>query len=255
MDAVLAEDARDDAVAAARLHRGAGRQGVPRLAARDRDDPQGVALHQLRLLRLRVQLDGVRSGVPRAGRARQGHALRRRRARPGDRRAARGLQLRARDLGLHPLLLLPGALPEGRRPARRDREARRRVDRARHRPRPGREAREVVRHLGEDDGLAARDRARPEDPGRRLVDQADQVRDEPGAAREGAAAGPAARRPGREAVARALQPRQGAGPRRRRRASSRARRASRTIEFAEEHGKQHREKEASRMPKHGTDGC
>ena len=36
---------------------------------------------------------------------------------------------RARDLGLHALLLLPGALPEGRRPARRDREARRRGDR------------------------------------------------------------------------------------------------------------------------------
>ena len=35
---------------------------------------------------------------------------------------------RARDLGLHALLLLPGALPEGRRPARRDREARRRGD-------------------------------------------------------------------------------------------------------------------------------
>ena len=37
---------------------------------------------------------------------------------------------RARDLGLHALLLLPGALPEGRRPARCDREARRRGDRA-----------------------------------------------------------------------------------------------------------------------------
>ena len=36
------------------------------------------------------------------------------------------LQRRARDLGLHALLLLQPALPEGRRPARRDREARRR---------------------------------------------------------------------------------------------------------------------------------
>ena len=35
---------------------------------------------------------------------------------------------RARDLGLHALLLLQRALPEGRRPARRDREARRRGD-------------------------------------------------------------------------------------------------------------------------------
>ena len=37
-------------------------------------------------------------------------------------------KLRARDLGLHALLLLHRALPEGRRPARRDREARRRGD-------------------------------------------------------------------------------------------------------------------------------
>ena len=41
------------------------------------------------------------------------------------------LQRRARDLGLHALLLLQRALPEGRRPARRDREARRRGDEAR----------------------------------------------------------------------------------------------------------------------------
>ena len=71
------------------LRRAAGRQGAPRLAGADERDPQGVALHQLRLLRLRVQLDGVRPGVPRPGRAREGHALRRRRARPGRRRAAR----------------------------------------------------------------------------------------------------------------------------------------------------------------------
>ena len=81
-------------------------------------------------------------------------------------RAARGLQLRARHLGLHALLLLQRALPEGRRSARRDRQARRRVDQGGDRPRHGREAREVVRHLGEDDRLAARDRARAEDAGR-----------------------------------------------------------------------------------------
>ena len=39
--------------------------------------PQGGAVHQLRLLRVRVQLDGVRSDVPRAAGARQGDALRR----------------------------------------------------------------------------------------------------------------------------------------------------------------------------------
>ena len=91
-------------------------------------------------------------------------------------RAARGGQRRARDLGVHPLLLLQRALPEGRRPARRDREARRRVDQGGDRPRHGREAREVVRHLGEDDRLAARDRARAEDAGHRRGDQADAVR-------------------------------------------------------------------------------
>ena len=83
------------------------------------------------------------------------------------------LQRRARDLGLHALLLLQRALPEGRRPARRDREARRRGDEARDRPRHGREARELVRHLGQDDGLAARDGARAEDPGHRRRRQAD----------------------------------------------------------------------------------
>ena len=99
-------------------------------AAADERDPQGGALHHVRLLRLGVQLDGVRPGVPRAGRARQGHPLRRRRPRPGRHRAAERLQPGARDLGLHAVLLLQRALPEGRRPARRDRQARRGVDQA-----------------------------------------------------------------------------------------------------------------------------
>ena len=110
---------------------------------------------------------------------------------PRDRnegRAARALQLRARDLGLHALLLLQRALPEGRRPARRDREARRRVDQGGHRPRHGREAREVVRPLGRDDRLAPRDRARAEDAGRHRGDQADEVRDLARQAGQGAAA-------------------------------------------------------------------
>ncbi len=42
-----------------------GRQGARDLAGADERDPQGVALHQLRLLRLRVQLDGVGPRVPR----------------------------------------------------------------------------------------------------------------------------------------------------------------------------------------------
>ena len=53
----------------------------------------------------------------------------------------------------------------GRRSARRDRQARRGVDQARDRPRHGCEARAVVRPLGEDDGLAPRDRARPQTQG------------------------------------------------------------------------------------------
>ena len=52
-----------------------------RLAGADERDPQGVALHQLRLLRLRVQRDGVRARVSRPAGARQGHAVRRRPAR------------------------------------------------------------------------------------------------------------------------------------------------------------------------------
>ena len=111
------------------------------------------------------------------------------------------------DLGVHALLLLQRALPEGRRPARRDREARRRVDQGGDRPRHGREAREVVRHLGEDDRLAARDRARAEDAGRssRPIKQ---TKFALGLAqgRQGADAVPAARREGRARVAAPARP-------------------------------------------------
>ena len=103
----------------------------------------------------------------------------------------------ARHLGVHALLLLQRALPEGRRSARGDREARRRGDQGRHRPRHGREARQVVHPLDGDDGLAARDRARAEDAGHRLERQADEVRDEADRAQQGRARLPAARRGGR----------------------------------------------------------
>src|SRR5204862_63018 len=93
------------------------------------------------------------------------------------------------------------------------RQARRRVDQAGNRPRHGGEAREVVRALRHDDRLAARDGARPEDPGGHLRDQADQVRARAGEARQGPAAVPAARRRARRRSAGALQPRQGAGAR------------------------------------------
>ena len=90
-------------------------RGVPGLPGGDGADPEGGALHHVRLLRLGVQLDGVRPRVLRPA-ASPRASLRRRPARPGPRRAARALQRRARHLGLHPVLLLQRALPEGRRP-------------------------------------------------------------------------------------------------------------------------------------------
>ena len=81
---VLEEDPRRQAVARPGLRRGE-REGADRLAAADERDPEGVALHHVRLLRLGVQRDGGRSGLPRAGGAREGHALRRRPARQGRR--------------------------------------------------------------------------------------------------------------------------------------------------------------------------
>ena len=114
---------------------------------------------------------------------------------------------RARHLGVHALLLLQRALPQGRRPARRDREARRRGDQGRHRPRHGREAREVVHPLDGDHGLASRDRARAEDAGHRLERQADEVRDEADRAQQGGPRVPAARRGERRRGARAAQAR------------------------------------------------
>ena len=59
MEPVLGEVPGDEAVAPAGLRPAGGRQGVRRLAGADERHPQGVALHQLRLLRLGVQLDGV----------------------------------------------------------------------------------------------------------------------------------------------------------------------------------------------------
>ena len=141
-------------------------------------DPQGVALHQLRLLRLGVQLDGVRPRLPRPGRAREGMRF------VGDPRDGATIERleryseRARDLGLHALLLLQRALPEGRRPARRDREARRRGDEGTASTATwARSTRSGSSRSREDDRLAARDRARAEDAGRREGDQGDQVRD------------------------------------------------------------------------------
>ena len=212
--AVLAKGQSGQALARPGL-RGSVREGAGRLPAADERDRQGVALHHVRLLRLGVQRDGVRPGLPRPRGARQGHALRRRSPRPHRGRAAERAQRRARDLGLHPVLFLQRALPEGRRPARRDRQARRRVDQARRRLGHGRQAREVVRHLDEDDRLAARDRARAEDPGNLRRAEGDEVRARAGSARQGAAARADPRRRRGRRGSRALQPRQGAGAGRR----------------------------------------
>ena len=208
---VLGEVPQRQPVSAAGLRRAAGRQGERHHAGADERHPQGVAVHQLRLLRLGVQLAGVRPALHRAAGAREGDAVRRRPPRRAQARAARGAERRARPVGLHPLLLLQRALPEGRRPARRDREARCRVDEGGDRPRHGRQAREVVRHLGEDHRLAARDGAGAEDAGRRRGDQADEVRARSRAPRQGAAAVPAARREGRQGVAPPARPRRPAG--------------------------------------------
>ena len=79
-----------------------------------------------------------------------------------------------------------------------------------HRPRHGREARELVRPLRPDDRLAARDRARAQDAGRRLRHPADEVRALARQARQGAAAVPAARGRERAGGSRALRGREGA---------------------------------------------
>ena len=81
------------------LHRAAGRARAPHLAGADERDPQGVALHQLRLLRLGVQRDGVEPRVPRPAGAREGDAVRRRSARRREERAARGRQRRSTGSG------------------------------------------------------------------------------------------------------------------------------------------------------------
>ena len=177
----------DEALPPARLRPARGRARARDLAGADERDPQGVALHQLRLLRLRVQRLGRRARVPRPAGARQGDALRRRPARRRQGRAPRRVQRPARDLGVHPLLLLQRALPQGRRPARRDREARRRGDEGRDRPGHGREARQVVRAPPRRRRAGCARKSCPEDAGHRLLDQGDEVRDGPHEARQGAA--------------------------------------------------------------------
>ena len=127
------------------------------------------------------------------------------------RRAARGLQLGARHLGLHAVLLLQRALPEGRRPERRDRKARRGVDKHGIDGDMGAKHAKWFVDLRQDDGVAARDRARAEDAGHHHGDQADRLRARAREARQGAAARAAARRGERDAGPRAVRHREDAG--------------------------------------------
>ena len=117
---------------------------------------------------------------------------------------------RARHLGLHALLLLQPALPEGRRPARRDREARRGGVPRGPDARRGREARQGVRRLHLPGRLPARDRAGAEDdrPDRR--DHADPVRPAAGAGRQGAEPALAAQGEGQRRGQAALEAARGA---------------------------------------------
>ncbi len=161
--------------------------------------------------------------------AREGHAVRRRRARPGRTlERLEELNARARHLGVHALLLLQRALPQGRRPARRDREARRRVDQEGiDRDMGAKHAKWFVKSA-KTTGWLRETELVPKTQGDRLRDQAD------ASSRSTSRARARCRRRSRRTSPRTsrrraalLRPRQGAGPRRRRRASCRASRRSR----------------------------
>ena len=109
---------------AAGLRGAARRQGAPRLAGADERDQQRVALHQLRSCV--SECNSMASDPDFLGPQALAKAMRfvgdPRDA--GEGRPSRAAQRQERHLAVHPLLLLQRALPEGRRPARRDREAR-----------------------------------------------------------------------------------------------------------------------------------
>ena len=171
----------------------------PSAGAHERD-PQGGALHQLRLLRLRVQRDGVRPALRRPAGAREGRC-----ASSATRATAQKLARLEKLNDEHGIwectrcYFCNERCPKGVDP--RDAIAKLGAESMKEgidRDMGAKHAKWFVT-LGEDDRLAARDGARAEDAGRRLGDQADEVRD--GLAREGqgAAAVPAARREERRA--------------------------------------------------------
>ena len=180
------------------LQRPARRARARDLAAADGRDPQGVALHQLRRVRVGVQRDGVEPRLPRPAGAREGDALRRRPARRRQERAAREAVN-----GEHGIwectrcYFCNERCPKGVDP--RDAIAKLGAESIKEgidRDMGAKHAKWFV-DVGQDDRLAARDRARAEDAGHRRVDQADEVRARPRQARQGADAVPAARREGR----------------------------------------------------------
>ena len=186
-----------------------------RPAGADERDPQGVPLHQLRLLRLRVQLDGVR---PRTSSGPQ--ALAKGMRFVGDPRdGATRRAARATYNGEHGIwdctrcYFCNERCPKGVDPrdaiAKLGAEA---IKEGIDRDMGAKHAKWFVT-LGRDDRLAARDRARAEDAGHLSSIKRDEVRAGAREAGQGAAAVPAARRRERRRGAGAARARAGAGQR------------------------------------------
>ena len=157
----------------------AGREHVISPRA-DGGDPQGVALHQLRRLRLGVQRDGVEPGVPRARRRSRRRCASS--AIPATARRTTGSRSLNGEHGIWECTrcyFCNERCPKGVDP--RDAIAKLGAESIKEgidRDMGAKHAKWFV-DLGQDDGLAARDRARPEDAGDRRVDQAGAVRARP----------------------------------------------------------------------------
>ena len=231
--AVLGEVQGDQAVPPAGLRAAGGRQGVPHLAGADERHPQGVALHQLRLLRLGVQRDGVRSRVPRPAGAREGHALRRRPARRA--RRSSGSRSYSGEHGIWECtrcFFCNERCPKGVDPrdaiAKLGAEA---IKEGIDRDMGAKHAKWFIRST-ETTGWLRETELVPKTQGVVSSDQADEVRDQPRAAQQGRARVPAARREGRRRGARPAQARARAGPRTARSATCRASTRSRSSRTA-----------------------
>ena len=105
-------------------------------------------LHQLRRLPDGLRVVCRQPGLPRAASARAGLSLRGRSARRGDEGAARRVQQGRRHLGLHALLRVRHAVPEGRRAARPDPQAAQDGGRRRLHEQPRHAPRRCLRRIG-----------------------------------------------------------------------------------------------------------